>query len=1350
MSQNGEKKKCTIYLIKEFANLKIKKEIKPYQYLSNINSFLFVYIYSHIFNLLNITKSKFKTISFLNFIIFFSFIHLSKEDNILRLNNIYEIKITVKGKGTQMILSDYSAEYDDRIVNFSNIPNEILINNVPQDYTGKYVYNLTNEYNNITMRWNNPLRDTNCMFYNIKNITFFDFSNFDTTYITEMIYMFRENAITKLNLSSFNTASVTSMSKMFDCCYYLVLLDISNFDTSLVTDFGHTFRNLHSLTSLNVENLNTENAKYMLGMFEAFHSLTSLNLKNFNTSKVISMWCMFCYSYSLKFLDLSSFNTGSVYSMQQMFKECNSLISINFKSFNTQNVHDMREMFYNCQSLISLNLNNFIIPADTNCEDMFFGINPKLIYCLDSIKNTSNNIVDKLPENNIQNCSDSCFVNAENKFLLDYNKCIDNCTKDENYRYEYNYICYESCPKRTNVISDNIYLCKDLMCEYKNKYYNYNQRECIDNIPDRYYLNDSIEKTIDECDISCKKCEVKSFCISCNTNDNYYPILNDTLNNNSFINCYNEIPFGYALEDNIYKPCYSTCVNCPKIGNKINHECSSCILGYHFNIFEKNGNCYNICEFYYYFDDIGEYHCTSEKKCPENFKLIKEKSKCIDNCTKDDIYKYEYNYTCLEFPPNETNIYSTYIDFYNADSSYFEKITENENNNNNSNKCLPLDFLTQKCKLNSSNEIDEIIEEIRNDIKNGLLNDLIKDIIENNTDLLIENDDIIFQFTSSENQDKKRYDNISIIKLGECEKLLRKENNMNEKDSLLIFKLDIKKEGYSIPLVEYEIYDYNKKIQLDLNVCGNNNNKIEILFPLSDVQNEIFKHNISSKYYNDICFSYTSEKGTDIILNDRKNEFIDKNMSLCDSNCDLIEYSKEINMSKCECEVKIKIPFIDKIVIDKQKLKRKFKDINNIMNIKLLKCYKELFTSKGLKVNIGSYIILLMIFINIICIILFLIKGLNFLLKIINKIISQNLIKSENKIINKKNNEYNIYNNNNSKNKKIENNRKKSIKRKSKVINLINIDKKEKNKTKKNQRKSIEIDKKANSPPKKNNKVKRNSFLPNISSNSKMGLKNEKTRRKSAFNTLNTQKKNEKGNYDLIKNEKNYNDSEMNNLLYEKAIKIDKRTFIEYYLSLIKQKQKIIFSFYTYTDYNSKSIKISLFIFSFALYYTIACLFFTDSTMHKIYEDSGKFNFIYQIPKILYSTIISSVINIIITYFSLTEKSIIDFKNNKNNKKDINIKREEFIKCLKIKIIVYFILNFLFLFLFWFYISCFCLVYKNTQVYLIKNTIISFSIGLLYPFGLCLLPGIFRIQALKAKNKDKTFLYNMSKILQLI
>ena len=46
----------------------------------------------------------------------------------------------------------------------------------------------------------------------------------------------------------------------------------------------------------------------------------------------------------------------------------------------------------------------------------------------------------------------------------------------------------------------------------------------------------------------------------------------------------------------------------------------------------------------------------------------------------------------------------------------------------------------------------------------------------------------------------------------------------------------------------------------------------------------------------------------------------------------------------------------------------------------------------------------------------------------------------------------------------------------------------------------------------------------------------------------------------LITNEE-YNDYEMNNLPYEEAIKIDKRTYWEYYLSLIKTKELLIFSF---------------------------------------------------------------------------------------------------------------------------------------------------------------------------------------------
>ena len=35
-----------------------------------------------------------------------------------------------------------------------------------------------------------------------------------------------------------------------------------------------------------------------------------------------------------------------------------------------------------------------------------------------------------------------------------------------------------------------------------------------------------------------------------------------------------------------------------------------------------------------------------------------------------------------------------------------------------------------------------------------------------------------------------------------------------------------------------------------------------------------------------MCYSYKTEDNTDIILKDRRNEFIDNNMSLCENNCE--------------------------------------------------------------------------------------------------------------------------------------------------------------------------------------------------------------------------------------------------------------------------------------------------------------------------------------------------------------------------------------------------------------------------------------------------------------------------------
>ena len=227
------------------------------------------------------------------------------------------------------------------------------------------------------------------------------------------------------------------------------------------------------------------------------------------------------------------------------------------------------------------------------------------------------------------------------------------------------------------------------------------------------------------------------------------------------------------------------------------------------------------------------------------------------------------------------------------------------------------------------------------------------------------------------------------------------------------------------------------------------------------------------------------------------------------------------------------------------------------------------------------------------------------------------------------------------------------------------------------------------------------------------------------------------------------NDQELNSLIYKLAIKYDKRTYFQYYWSLLKKKQLILFTFLPSNDYNLLTLKISLFLLSFSLYFTINAFFFTDETMNKIYKDCGNYNIIYQIPQILYSSIISTVINMILKNLSLSEKNILklkqekDFKNAKKSSKHIR-------KCLNIKSIIFLIISLFLLLFFWYFISCFCAVYINTQMILIKDTIFSFVLSMIYPFGLNLFPGIFRIPALRAKRNDRKCLYNFSSITSLI
>ena len=227
----------------------------------------------------------------------------------------------------------------------------------------------------------------------------------------------------------------------------------------------------------------------------------------------------------------------------------------------------------------------------------------------------------------------------------------------------------------------------------------------------------------------------------------------------------------------------------------------------------------------------------------------------------------------------------------------------------------------------------------------------------------------------------------------------------------------------------------------------------------------------------------------------------------------------------------------------------------------------------------------------------------------------------------------------------------------------------------------------------------------------------------------------------------------MNDLDYLKAKKLDKRTFWAIYLSIIKREHLIIFTFCIRDDYNLYYIKFMKFIFFTCTDMAMNVLFFSDEFMHKIYLNYGKYDFFQQIPQTVYSIVVSQIFEVFLCVLSLTDKYYYQIKNNykdKQNNKTGNFEILKILKSVNVKLFCFSIFTFIFLVLYWYLITCFCAVYKNTQYIFIKDFLISYIMGLIYPFISYLIPPFLRIIALRACNKaNLSFVYKLSDIIPI-
>ena len=623
---------------------------------------------------------------------------------------------------------------------------------------------------------------------------------------------------------------------------------------------------------------------------------------------------------------------------------------------------------------------------------------------------------------------------------------------------------------------------------------------------------------------------------------------------------------------------------------------------------------------------------------------------------------------------------------------------------------------------------------------------------------------------------------------------------------MIIYKIDLKDQELHKTYVQYEVYNPLKLEQLDLSICKDTTIIINTPVQLDDATSILFDSlkesgynlfNESDSFYNDVCSTYTSLNKTDITLADRKQIIFNNNgnITLCQTGCELEYYNSKTRKAKCKCSAesnKFK-DILDSSYIKLQITMISENLINTIKNANfvVLKCYKNALDLSTIWTNIGRIYMLINLLLSLILMFYFCIKDSKNIDNILqsflisnNNSFKTNLYKLENKkekikirksikkkkrksieIVKKNANNNNKkklsklappkHNNNNKNLKIIENDISKNNEHKSKSKILLKDEIYNSIKSQiSNKDKCINIIKIKNVNIGNIYKNKKLSIKANNNLNKNKNRVNKKKIRKAqsfkiSLNTYNNLKNNESNTNEKTLNNNNLNDYELNSLDYKNALLIDKRTFSQYYWSLLKRKQLILFTFCLVKDYNLLSIKLYLFLMYFYLSITFTGFFFDNETMHNIFIDNGTYNIIDEFSKILLSSLITSVINLLLRQLSLSEKNFLTIKNEKNLNL-MKIKCVELKRHLKCKFASFFILSNLLLIFCLYFISCFCSIYQNTQTILIIDTILSFCVSMIYPFGLYLLPTIFRILALRASKKDKVCLYKFGYFISLL
>ena len=268
--------------------------------------------------------------------------------------------------------------------------------------------------------------DSSYMFYYMNELKKLDVSNFDTSRVTDMSFMFygpynnswNHWVETLIWLETWDTSKVTTMYEMFAYNTNLTWIDISTFDMSSLENMNYMFYhcdNLRNVNASNIKNIITMNDAFdycwnletvimdncdmsnlytwRTSVFYQNSKLETISMKGWKLPKKIEyFWDFIWYGNKVKTIDATDRDLSNVESMYMMFYGMWRLEKIIWiEDWDTSNVTDMYGAFRGTNLQWYLDLSRWNVSNVENMYEIFRDSTLSWIsiswWKLDSIKN---------------------------------------------------------------------------------------------------------------------------------------------------------------------------------------------------------------------------------------------------------------------------------------------------------------------------------------------------------------------------------------------------------------------------------------------------------------------------------------------------------------------------------------------------------------------------------------------------------------------------------------------------------------------------------------------------------------------------------------------------------------------------------------------------------------------------------------------------------------------------------------------------------------------------------------------------------------------------------------------------